>query len=134
MNNMIEDISEILGSVQMVTQAVDEHAQDVQRSSEVLVRDTGQQERQVEHISHVVDEMAGTMKSISERAEKISLVARDASDVTAEGENKVVRATEGMRQVRETTMHSARIMKRLGESGQEINDTVMEITGLTTRM
>jgi methyl-accepting chemotaxis protein len=134
MNIMIREISEILGSVQMVTQAVDEHVQDVQRSSEVLVRDTTQQERQVEHISHVVDEMAGTMKSVSERAEKISLVARDASDVTAEGENKVVRATEGMRQVRETTMHSARIMKRLGESGQEINDTVMEITDLTTRM
>src|SRR5438105_1005978 len=56
-NVMIEEISEILGNVQMVTQAVDEHAQDVQRSSEVLVRDTGQQERQVEHISRVIDEM-----------------------------------------------------------------------------
>ncbi len=134
MNIMIMEISEILGSVQMVTQAVDEHVQDVQRSSEVLVRDTVQQERQVEHISHIVDEMADTMKSVSERAEKVSLVARDASDVTTEGQNKVVRATEGMRQVRESTMQSARIMKRLGESGQEINDTVMEITDLTTRM
>lgn len=134
MNIMIKEISEILGSVQMVTQAVDEHAQDVRRSSEVLVRDTAQQERQVEHISQVVDEMTGTMKSVSERAEKISLVARDASDVTTEGQKKVIRATEGMRQVRETTMHSGRIMKRLGESGQEINDTVMEITDLTTRM
>ena len=46
----------------------------------------------------------------------------------------MARAADGMRQVRETTMHSARIMKRLGESGQEINDTVMEITDLTTRM
>jgi methyl-accepting chemotaxis protein len=134
MNIMIEEISDILGSVQMVTQAVDEHAQDVQRSSEVLARDTSQQERQVEHISHVVDEMAGTMKWVSERADKVSQVARDASEVTTEGQNKVVRATEGMRQVRETTMQSARIMKRLGESGQEINDTVMEITDLTTRM
>jgi methyl-accepting chemotaxis protein len=134
MNIMIEEISEVLGSVQMVTQAVDEHVQDVQRSSEVLVRDTAQQERQVEHISHIVDEMAHTLKSVTEHAETVSFVARDASDVTTEGQNKVVRATDGMRQVRETTMHSARIMKRLGESGQEINDTVMEITDLTTRM
>ncbi len=133
-NAMIEEISDILGSVQMVTQAVDEHARDVQRSSEVLVRDTGQQERQVDHISRVVDEMADTMKWVSERADKVSQVARDASDVTTEGQNKVVRASEGMRQVRETTMQSSRIMKRLGESGQEINDTVMEITDLTTRM
>src|SRR5229473_2848787 len=68
-NAMIEEISDILGSVQMVTQAVDEHARDVQRSSEVLVRDTGQQERQVDHISRVVDEMADTMKWVSERAD-----------------------------------------------------------------
>src|SRR6266480_7628696 len=134
MNIMIEEISEILGSVQMVTQAVDEHAQDVQRSSEVLVRDTAQQERQVEQISHIVDEMAGTLKSVTEHAETVSFVARDASDVTTEGQNKVVRATDGMRQVRETTKHSARIMKGLGESSQEINDTVMEITDLTARM
>jgi len=133
-NIMIKEISEILGSVQMVTRAVDEHAQDVQRSSEVLVRDTAQQERQVAHISHIVDEMAGTLKNVTEQAETVSFVARDASDVTTEGQNKVVRATDGMRQVREATMHSARIMKRLGESGQEINDTVMEITDLTTRM
>lgn len=133
-NITIKEISEILGSVQMVTHAIDEHAQDVQRSSEVLVRDTAQQERQVGQISHIVDEMAGTLKSVTEHAETVSFVARDASDVTTEGQNKVVRAADGMRQVRETTMHSARIMKRLGESGQEINDTVMEITDLTARM
>jgi methyl-accepting chemotaxis protein len=133
-NITIKEISEILGSVQMVTQAVDEHAHDVQRSSEVLVHDTTQQERQVGQISHIVDEMADTLKSVTELAETVSFVARDASQVTTEGRNNVVRAADGMRQVRETTMHSARIMKRLGESGQEINDTVMEITDLTTRM
>ncbi len=133
-NVTIKKISEILGSVQMVTQAVDEHAQDVQRSSEVLVRDTIQQERQVEQISHIVDEMANTLKSVTKQSETVSFVARDASEVTTEGQNKVARAADGMRQVRETTMHTACIMKRLGESGQEINDTVMEITDLTTRM
>ena len=133
-NVMIEKISEILGSVQMVTQAVDEHAQDVQRSSDVLVRDATQQERQVEHISRVVDEMAGTMKWVAERADKASQVAKDATDVTTEGQHMVVRTTAGMRQVRETAMQSARTMKRLGESGQEINNTVVEITDLTSRM
>ncbi len=133
-NITIEEISGILGSAQMVTQAVDEHAQDVQRNTELLVRDTSQQERQVHSISHVIDEMANTMHQVSEHAEKISQVAVELMDVTLEGQNKVDRATEGMRQVRESTMQSARIMKRLGESGQEINDTVLAITDLTTRM
>src|SRR5579875_186071 len=133
-NQMIEAISGIVGSTQMVTQAVDEHAQDVQRSSEVLVHDTSQQERQVQHIAHVIDQMRETMKRVSQRAEAISKVAVESMEVTLEGQNKVARATEGMRQVRETAMQSARIMKRLGESGQEINDIVLEITDLTTRM
>ncbi len=133
-NAMVSEISEILGDVQMVTQAVDEHATKVQRSSNMLVHDASQQEQQVHNISHVIDEMAATMHSISERAEKISQVAVEAMDVTFEGQSAVDRAVDGMGQVREVTMQSARIMKRLGESGQEINDTVLTISDLTTRM
>jgi GAF domain-containing protein len=98
-NIMIEEISGILGSVQMVTQAVDEHAQDVQRNSDLLVRDTGQQERQVHSISQVIDDMANTMHQVSERAEEVSRVAVEAMDVTIEGQNKVVRESDGMREV-----------------------------------
>src|SRR5258708_37132026 len=48
-NVMIEKISEILGSVQMVTQAGDEHAQDVKRSSDWLGREATPPDRQVQH-------------------------------------------------------------------------------------
>ncbi|HLX57456.1 MAG TPA: methyl-accepting chemotaxis protein [Ktedonobacteraceae bacterium] len=133
-NVMVGEISEILGSVQKVTQAVDEHAQDVRRSSDVLARDTSQQERQVEHISSVADDMAGTIKRVSEQAEKLSIAASETTEVTRGGQQQIARANDGMRFVRETTMQSARVIKRLGESGQEINDTVVELTDLTTRM
>ena len=133
-NMMIGEISDILGSVQKVTQAVDEHTQDVRRSSDVLARDTSQQERQVEHISGVTEDMAGTIKRISERAEKLAGAVKEATEVTKGGQQHIARATDGMRLVRDTTMQSARVIKRLGESGQEINDTVVELTSLTTRM
>jgi len=133
-NTMVVEISEILGDVQMVTQAVDEHTQKVQQSSELLVRDASQQEQQVHNISQIIDEMAATMQHVSERAAKIAQVAVEAMDVTLEGQSTVDRAVDGMGQVREATMQSARVMKRLGESGQEINDTVLTITDLTTRM
>jgi methyl-accepting chemotaxis protein len=133
-NTMVVEISEILGDVQMVTQAVDEHTQKVQQSSELLVHDASQQEQQVSNISQVIDEMVATMQHVSERAAKIAQVAVEAMDVTLEGQSTVDRAVDGMSQVREATMQSARVMKRLGESGQEINDTVLTITDLTTRM
>ncbi len=140
-NTMVVEISEILGDVQMVTQAVDEHTQKVQQSSELLVRDASQQEQQVHNVlsearinTQVIDEMAITMHHVSERAAKIAHVAVEAMDVALEGQSAVDRAVDGMGQVREATMQSARVMKRLGESGQEINDTVLTITDLTTRM
>jgi len=133
-NAMVSEISEIIGDVQMVTLAADKHATKVQQSSNVLVQDASQQEQQVQGISQVIDEMATTMHSISERAGKISQVAVEAMDVTLEGQSAVDRAVDGMGQVREVTMQSARVMKRLGESGQEINDTILTISDLTARM
>ncbi len=133
-NAMVSEISEIIGDVQMVTLAADEHATEVQQSSNVLVQDASQQEEQIRGISQVIDEMAATMHSISERAGMISQVAVEAMDVTLEGQSAVDRAVDGMGQVREVTMQSARVMKRLGESGQEINDTILTISDLTARM
>jgi methyl-accepting chemotaxis protein len=133
-NLMIGEMSSILGTVQMVTQAVDEHTHEVQHHSDLLVRDTSQQERQVQHISLAINEMSGIMQRVSENASKISNVSMNAMDVNTLGQDQIVRAIDGMRQVRELTMRSSQVMKRLGESGQEINDTVTEISDLTTRM
>ncbi len=133
-NVMVEEMSGVLGNVQKVTHAVDELTRDVQRSSDLLVRDADQEKRQVQHISRAVDEIADTMTQLSRSAAELSRVAVEAMDVTLDGQSAVDRAVDGMAQVREATMLSARIMKRLGESGQEINETVLAITDLTTRM
>ena len=133
-NQMVEGFSGILGNVQMVTQAVDKHTRDVQHSSDLLVRDASQQELQVQHILHAIDEIAETMTRLSGSASELSRVVLEAIDVTIDGQSAVDRAVEGMSQVREASTLSARIMKRLGESGQEINETILAITDLTTRM
>ncbi len=133
-NVMVEEMSGVLGNVQKVTHAVDELTRDVQRSSDLLVRDADQEKRQVQHISRAVDEIANTMTQLSRSAAELSRVAVEAMDVTLDGQSAVDRAVDGMAKVREATMLSARIMKRLGESGQEINETVLTITDLTTRM
>ena len=133
-NGLAATMSWILGDVQLVTQAVDDHTRDVQRSSELLVRDASKQEEHIHHISHVVDEVALTMHEVSEQAGKLSRVALEAMEASLDGQGAVDRAVEGMGQVREATMLSSRIMKRLGESGQEINETLIAMSDLTTRM
>ncbi len=134
LNTMFMENSTILAQMGKVTAAVDEHARSVQHASELLVRDTSQQERQMHQISQVLTEMAINMHHVSERAADLSKIAVEAMDVAMDGQGAVDRAVEGMSKVREATLHSSRTMKRLGESGQEINKTVITITDLTTRM
>ena len=133
-NVMVEEMSGVLGNVQKVTSVVDELTRDVQHSSDLLVQGASQQERQVQHISHAIDEIANTMNHLSKSASELSRIAVEAMDVTLDGQSAVDRAVEGMSQVREASMLSARIMKRLGESGQEINETIAVISDLTARM
>src|SRR5579863_3040566 len=133
-SSLAETMSGILGDVQMVTHAVDDHTHDVQRSSELLVRDASEQEEHVHHISRVIDEVARTMHDVSEQAGQLSRVALEAMEASLDGQGAVDRAVEGMGQVREATLLSSRIMKRLGESGQEINETVIAMNDLTIRM
>lgn len=133
-NVMVEEMSGILGNVQNVTNVVDDLTRDVQHSSDLLMRDASQQERQVQHISRAIDEIANIMTRLSESAGELSHIAVEAMDVTMDGQSAVDRAVEGMGQVRETSMLSARIMKRLGESGQEINEAISAITDLTASM
>jgi methyl-accepting chemotaxis protein len=133
-NSMAEAMSTILGDVQMVTQAVDDHTHGVQRSSELLVHDASEQEQQVHHIARVIDEVALTMHEVSEQARQLSRVALEAMEASLDGQGAIDRAVDGMGQVREATMLSSSIMKRLGESGQEINETLLAMSDLTTRM
>ena len=133
-NGMIGEMSNMLGSAQGVTQAVDAQALDVRRASDVLARDASQQKRQVDHIVQAAEDIAGTIKRVSERAGELSKALNEAAEVTRGGSQQIARANDGMRFMRDTTLHSMHVMKRLGESGQEINETVLELTSLTTRM
>ena len=134
MNLILGESRAILGRMRMVTEAVDEHARSMRRASDLLVRDTSQQERQVHQISTVIHDMATMMRQISERAADLSKMAVESMDVTMEGQGAVDRAVGGMSRVRETTMRSSRTLKRLSESGEEINETLLALSDLTTRM
>jgi methyl-accepting chemotaxis protein len=133
-NLTLGEISSILGSVQIVTQAVDDHARSVQRSSEFLVRDTSQQERQVNQISKVITDSADMMQQVSERAAHLSKTGVEALDVTGGAQDAVDRALEGMSKLREATMQSSRTMKSLSERGQGISEAVLAVSDLSVRL
>jgi methyl-accepting chemotaxis protein len=133
-NTMAKETSDILDNVRMVALAVDEHTHNVQRNTEQLFRDAIQQESQIKHIIHIISELANTMHHVTEYAATLAKKATEAADVAFDARNTVDRTVKGMMGVRESTLRSARTMKGLIESGQEINTVVLAPTELPTRL
>ena len=133
-NSTMREISNILGSTQQVMQAVDEHTRNVQYTSELLTRDTDQQDQQIAHIARVIDTFATVIHKVSDSAADLVKMANEATEATHAGLEVVDRAINGMSKVRETTLQSERTMKHLSESGQEVNETLNAVTDLNTRM
>jgi len=133
-NTMTEEISSILGNMQQVIQSTEEHTRRVQRNCEFLVRDTSQQERQINQISKVINDFVEIMHQVAERMTSLSHTAVDTVEVTNNAQETMARASEGMSKVREATMQSGRTMKLLGERGQGISEAVLEVSDLGLRL
>ncbi len=133
-NNIICDMSSILGNTHQVVQAVDEHTRTIRSTSEQLAHDTEQQEQQITRIAHVIDAFATVIYQVSDNAAILVKMATEATEATLAGQEVVDRAIDGMGQVRETTLQSERTIKHLSESGQEVNETLNAVTDLNTRM
>jgi len=133
-NTTIREISGILGSTQQVMHAVNEHTRNMQYTSELLTHDTEQQDQQVKRISQVIDTFATVIHQVSDSAATLATMALETTETTHAGQDVVDLAIDGMSKVRESTQQSERTMKHLGESGQEVNETVNTITDLTARM
>jgi len=133
-NATIDKINAILYEMQAMTVAVDMHMNNVHLNSETLVQDAQQQQQQINTIANTINDFAIMMHTISQRAAYLSQTAFEAMEVTSDVQSKVDRVIEGMSMVRDATLQSARLMKLLGESGQQLNETSVPLNDLTTRM
>ena len=115
-------------------EAIDSHMQSVHSSTKSLAQDTQRQHQQIDTIANTINKFALMMHNISERAAHLSRTAVEAVEVANDVQSKVDRVIKGMNNVRDATLHSARLMKLLGESGQQLSETSAPLNDLTTRM
>jgi methyl-accepting chemotaxis protein len=133
-NTMAKEMSDILDNVRMVALAVDEHTHNVQRNTEQFFHDVIRQEAQLKHVVHIISEIANNIHHITESATMLAKKAAETAEVALDAQNTVDRTAKGMMGVRESTLRSARTMKGLIESGQEINAAILAPTEVTTHL
>ncbi|MBO0777676.1 MAG: hypothetical protein J2P37_02505 [Ktedonobacteraceae bacterium] len=133
-NSVTGDIGSVLDSAQLVSHAVNEHHRNVLHNTELLTRDIDQRQRQTNQVAQTFNTFIEKMRRMADFADVLSVKVNEAVEVTEGAQLAVDRAFAGMQDVRDATIHSARTMKALSESSQEVNEAVGEITDLSMRL
>ncbi|MGH8426701.1 MAG: methyl-accepting chemotaxis protein [Gammaproteobacteria bacterium] len=123
-NYTIEALRELVKTIRDTAVEVDGAARQTEATASHLAEASEQQSRQITNAGASITRMARAIGQVSANAQEASEVARRSVDIAHKGGDAVRRTIEGMTSIREAIQDTAKRMKRLGESSQEIGDIV----------
>ncbi|MCL1979924.1 MAG: methyl-accepting chemotaxis protein [Proteobacteria bacterium] len=132
-NSMAEQFGNIVRQVQSATFSVDATAIDVaDRTTDLAVRSTAQA-RQVNAAIEALNDMAASIRQVSQHAAQSAEVSEASRANAREGAEAVEQTNRAMDDIREQINETARSIKRLGESSMEIGNVVEIINNIADR-
>ncbi|WP_321475593.1 HAMP domain-containing methyl-accepting chemotaxis protein [uncultured Paludibaculum sp.] len=132
-NYMMAELRTIISTVQKTTFAVNNSANQVQTTAEVLARGSEEQSVQIIQASSAIEQMAGSIQQVSKTASSAAVVAQEALGSAQQGAQSVRKTIEGMNAIRGQVQETSKRIKRLGESSQEIGEIVELIGDIADR-
>lgn len=132
-NFMIGQLRDIINNVQRSTQQVNQSASEAQNTARLLAQQSELQATQLAQTSTTVDDMANSVKQVSESATISAAVAVQAKINAQQGTTAVRDTIEGMTRIRNQVQETSKRIKRLGESSQEIGEIVQVIRDIAKR-
>jgi twitching motility protein PilJ len=123
-NYAIDALRELVMTINESSILVDGAAKQTETTARHLVHSAQTQSKQAAAASESVAQMVASVEEISGNAERCADVAHHAVDVAHKGGEAVRRTIDGMNTIRETIQDTAKRIKRLGESSQEIGNIV----------
>lgn len=132
-NFMIGELRRIISNVQEVTVNVSAAATEVQSTTEHLAEGSEAQAVQIVDTSAAIEEMAASIQQVSENAVLSATVSEQARVNAKQGSEAVQKTIYGMNGIRQQVQETAKRIKRLGESSQEIGEIVQLISDIADR-
>lgn len=126
-NFMVEELRKIVANVQRASIEVATTTSEVVHSSEALAITAESQAERVVQTSRSLDDVASTIRSVATMANDSARVAQQARSNAESGGEAVFQTIAGMHRIRENVQETAKAIKRLGESSQEIGQIVQLI-------
>lgn len=129
-NFAIEQLRELVKGVKFTAQEVAGSAMETRSATSDLAKAAEVQAKQVGTANTTVKKMAESFDTMAERSRESSVVAQRSVEIAHTGGEKVRETINGMDIIREQIQQTAKRIKRLGESSQEIGDIVELINGI----
>ena len=130
-NYTVEELRQLVGSVQnTVTRVAQTTAQVDSTSTELLAAST-EQLREIRETGRSVLDMASRINGVSLQAQESASVARQSLQAADTGLQAVQNAIGGMNSIRDQIQDTSKRIKRLGESSQEIGEITELISDIT---
>lgn len=129
-NFSIDQMRALVSKINETSVQVSTVADRTQKSVQELTRATQRQLNEIADVSESVNEMAVSIDMVSYNAAESSSVAERSVDIANKGASMVQNTIDGMDNIRGQIQETAKRIKRLGESSQEIGDIVALINDI----
>jgi twitching motility protein PilJ len=130
-NYTIDQLRLIVSSINETSRNVSQAAEDTQATALHLAEAAEHQAQEIAGASSAVNEMAITIDQVSSNAAESAAVADRSVALAKTGSQVVGNTIGGMDTIREQIQETAKRIKRLGESSQEIGDIVSLINDIS---
>ncbi len=129
-NFSIDQLRSLVSKINETSGMVSSATEQTQSSLGQLSEASQQQAQEITDVSEAVNEMAVSIDMVSYNAAESSSVAERSVDIAKKGASVVQNTIDGMDSIRGQIQETAKRIKRLGESSQEIGDIVSLINDI----
>lgn len=129
-NFSIDQMRGLVSQINETAVNVSSAAEQTRSSVRALSEASQRQAQEIADVSEAVNEMAVSIDMVSSNAAESSSVAERSVDIASQGAVVVQNTIDGMDKIRGQIQETAKRIKRLGESSQEIGDIVALINDI----
>ena len=130
-NFAVEELRTLVGRINAAVAQVTSATESAQHTSTQLLAAAERQSQEIRNTGTQVLGMARAINQVSASATESASVARASLAAAEKGQQAVHNAITGMNEIREHIQETAKRIKRLGESSQEIGEIVELISDIT---
>ncbi len=130
-NYTVEELRSLVSRINATAGLVEDASSQAQTIASSLLAASEQQSREIRDTGEAVLQMAHQIDEVASRATESAKVARQSLHASEEGAGAVANAIAGMNGIRDQIQETAKRIKRLGESSQEIGEIVELISDIT---